>query len=88
MVQLREELTPCDIDDLPVIRVTGIVKPVFVHSEARDMKAMDSLLRIFFSNFTIEPVQDGTFKGSKVVYRLNEPWKGFVDSGNFVLGAA
>ena len=53
----------------------------------RDMKAMDSLLRIFFSNFTIEPVQKGTFKGSRVVYKLNEPWKGFVDSGNFVRGA-
>lgn len=53
----------------------------------RDMKAMDSLLRIFFSNFTIEPVQDGTFKGSKVAYKLNEPWKGFVENGNFVRGA-
>ncbi len=35
----------------------------------------------------LEPVQKGTFKGSKVVYKLNEPWKGFVDSVNFVRGA-
>ncbi len=53
----------------------------------RDMKAMDSLLRIFFSNFTIQPVQNGTFKGSKVAYKLNEPWNGFVENNDFVLGA-
>lgn len=53
----------------------------------RDMKAMDMLLRIFFSNFTITPATKGSFKGSKVVYKLNEPWAGFVENGNFVLGA-
>ena len=30
----------------------------------RDMKMMDVVLRVFFSNFTITPVADGTFKGS------------------------
>lgn len=53
----------------------------------RDMKVMNLLLRIFFSNFTITPATKGTFKGSTVTYKLNEPWKGFVDSGNFVRGA-
>lgn len=53
----------------------------------RDMKAMDALLRSFFSNFTITPITDGSFKGSSVSYKLNEPWKGFVENGDFVLGA-
>lgn len=51
------------------------------------MKTMDALLRIFFSNFTIHPIKDGTFKGSRVTYKLNEPWEGFIDNGDFVLGA-
>lgn len=53
----------------------------------RDMKAMDALLRIFFSNFTITPGENGFRKGSTVTYKLNEPWKGFVENGNFVRGA-
>ena len=53
----------------------------------RDMKEMNALLRIFFSNFIISPVQKGSFKGSAVSYKLNEPWKGFVENNNFVLGA-
>ena len=48
---------------------------------------MDALLRIFFSNFTITPGKDGFRKGSKVVHKLNEPWKGFVENNDFVLGA-
>jgi hypothetical protein len=50
-------------------------------------KAMDTLLRSFFSNFTINPIVDGSFKGSSVSYKLNEPWKGFVENDDFVLGA-
>ncbi len=53
----------------------------------RDMKTMDSLLRIFFSNFTIEPVQNGTFKGPRVTYKLKEPWAGFLKDGKLVHGA-
>lgn len=53
-----------------------------------DMKAMDTLLRIFFSNFTITPGENGFRKGSKVSYKLNEPWEGFVKSNDFVRGAA
>lgn len=53
----------------------------------RDMKTMDALLRIFFSNFTIFPVVKGGFKGSTVAYKLNEPWNGFVESNDFVRGA-
>ena len=53
----------------------------------RDMKVMDTFLRIFFSNFTITATNGDFRKGSKVSYKLNEPWAGFVENGNFVLGA-
>lgn len=52
-----------------------------------DMDVMDALLRIFFLNFTIEPNTDGTFKGSQVLYKLKEPWDGFLKDGKFVDGA-
>lgn len=53
----------------------------------RDMKTMDVLLRIFFSNFTITPGENSFRKGSTVAYKLNEPWDGFVNSNDFVCGA-
>lgn len=53
----------------------------------RDMETMDTLIRIFFSNFIIHPATKGTFKGATVSYELKEPWKGFVDNGDFVRGA-
>lgn len=53
----------------------------------QDMKAMDSLLRIFFSNFTITADENDFKQGSKVSYKLNEPYEGFVKSNDFVLGA-
>ena len=53
----------------------------------RDMKAMDALLRIFFSNFTITATNGDYRKGSQVSYKLNEPYNGFIESGDFVLGA-
>ena len=37
------------------------------------MSELDQLLKIFFSNFIIEPIKKDTFKGSKVSYKLNEP---------------
>jgi hypothetical protein len=46
-------------------------------SKIQDMAVRDALLRIFFSNFTITPPQEGNFKGSDVVYILKEPWAGF-----------
>jgi DNA invertase Pin-like site-specific DNA recombinase len=53
----------------------------------RNMQAMDTLLRIFFSNFTITAANGDFRKGSQVSYKLNEPYEGFVKNGNFVLGA-
>jgi len=52
-----------------------------------DMNELNQLLKIFFSNFIIEPIKKDTFKGSKVSYKLNEPWKGFIESNDFVCGA-
>ena len=52
-----------------------------------DMSELDQLLKLFFSNFIIEPIKKDTFKGSKVSYKLNEPWKGFIESNDFVCGA-
>lgn len=52
-----------------------------------DMNGLNQLLKIFFSNFIIEPIKKDTFKGSKVSYKLNEPWKGFIESNDFVCGA-
>jgi hypothetical protein len=54
----------------------------------RDMKVMDGLLRIFFSNFTITATGKDFRQGSEVVFEPKEPWKGFVVSGDFVRGAA
>lgn len=56
-------------------------------NKIRDMEQMDSLLRIFFSNFTIIPGEKSFRKGSEVTYILKEPWEGFMKNGDFVLGA-
>jgi site-specific DNA recombinase len=53
----------------------------------RDMQVMDTLLKIFFSNFTITPGENGFRKGSLVTIKLNEPWAGFVVANDFVRGA-
>ena len=53
----------------------------------RDMKAMDTLMRIFFSNFTITADGNDFKQGSKVTYKLNEPYEGFVSANEFVFGA-
>ena len=53
----------------------------------RNMEDMDKLLKYFFSNFTIIPTREGTFKGSNIGYKLKEPWNGFVKNNDFVCGA-
>lgn len=80
--KLVDDAIPTFEDYLKLLKLTPVIL-----GKIRDMKAMDELLRIFFSNFTIMPVQNGTFKGSKVTYKLNEPWDGFVNDDNFVSGA-
>ena len=48
------------------------------------MSELDQLLRVSFSNFIITPIKKDTFKESKVSYKLNEPWRGFIESNDFV----
>jgi DNA invertase Pin-like site-specific DNA recombinase len=52
-----------------------------------DMDVMDNLLRIFFSKFVINPNSGKFNKGSKAIYKLNEPWAGFILDKKFVIGA-
>lgn len=54
----------------------------------QDMEAMDAVLRIFFSNFTITPGSINFKQGSQVTYKLKEPWNGFLSANNFALGAS
>ena len=56
-------------------------------TKIKDMEVMDKLLRIFFSNFTIEPLDDKFKQGSKVTYNLKEPWAGFLLDEKLVHGA-
>ena len=51
------------------------------------MEDLDSLLKIFFSNFIITLTESGTFKESEITYKLNEPYEEFVKNDNFVSGA-
>lgn len=48
---------------------------------------MDDLLRIFFSNFTITADGKDFRQGSRVTYKLKEPWNGFLENKDFSLGA-
>jgi hypothetical protein len=52
------------------------------------MKAMDALLRTFFSNFTDTTTNEKFDKGSEVSYKLNEPYNGFIESDDIVNGAS
>ena len=76
-----KNIIPSFREDLKFINSTSIVI-----NKIHDMDTMNRLLRFFFSNFTIHPAKDGTFRGSTVTYKLNEPWKGFVYVNDFVLG--
>jgi len=73
--------------------VKWVIFGIFEHStpvilgKIRDMKQMDSFLRIFFSNFIITATGKDFRKGSKVSLKLKEPWQGFLDNNDFVRGA-
>ena len=55
-------------------------------AEMHDMKAMDKILRKFFSNFTITDLGRGAGQRYDISYYLNEPWLGFVKSDELVHG--
>ena len=58
-----------------------------IFEKSPKMADTDAILKIFFSNFLITPTKSGTFKGSEVAYKLNEPYEEFVKNDNFVCGA-
>jgi len=60
--------------------------PVILN-KMHDMEAMDALLRIFFSNFTITAKGKSFRQGSETTFNLKEPWLGFLKDGKFVSGA-
>ena len=55
-------------------------------SDMHDMKAMDLVLRKFFSNFTITDQGKQSQQRYKISYYLNEPWLGFIENDKFVYG--
>lgn len=58
-----------------------------IMGKMHDMKAMDKLVRTFFSNFTITATGKDFRQGSHIVGNLKEPWSGFLKDDNFVRGA-
>ena len=58
-----------------------------VLNKIHEMEAMNTVLRFFFSNFIVHPVSEESYKGSTVTFKLKEPWNGFLENGDFVLGA-
>ncbi len=59
----------------------GVILP-----KTHDMQVLDELLRKFFSNFTVKLTGVGKKQRSEVTHKLNEPWNGFVESNEFVIG--
>lgn len=51
-----------------------------------DISLLDNVLRKFFSNFTIKSTGAGKKQRCEITHKLNEPWEGFVKTGNFVRG--
>lgn len=50
------------------------------------MGYLDGVLRKFFSNFTVKSTGRGKEQRCEITHKLNEPWDGFVKSGNFDCG--
>lgn len=51
-----------------------------------DMKLLDQVLRKFFSNFTVKATGKGKQQRCEITHKLNEPWSGFIKTGDFVHG--
>ena len=66
---------------LELIKHTSVIL-----EEMHNMKAMDLLLREFFSNFTIKATGTGKQREYEIDYKLKEPYQGFLENGKFVLG--
>lgn len=55
-------------------------------TKTHDMGVLDENLKKFFSNFTVKQWGVGKKQRSEVTFNLNEPFAGFIKSGNFVRG--
>lgn len=55
-------------------------------TKTHDMGVLDDNLKKFFSNFTVKQWGVGKKQRSEVTFNLNEPFAGFIKSGNFVRG--
>lgn len=51
-----------------------------------DMRAMDIVLRNFFSNLTIKDLGRSAKQRYEIDYKLKEPYQGFLENGEFVCG--
>lgn len=54
--------------------------------KTHDMAVIDQVLRKFFSNFTVKTTGKGKQQRCEITHKLNEPWDGFVKSGDFDCG--
>lgn len=54
--------------------------------KSQNQELLDSILRIFFSNYTVKRTGTGKQQRYEIVHKLNEPWDGFIKSNDFVHG--
>lgn len=52
-------------------------------TKTHDMGVLDENLKKLFSNFTVKQWGVGKKQRSEVTFNLNEPFAGFIKSGNF-----
>lgn len=60
------------------------VSDVLLNEEESELK--DSVVRVFFSNFTVTADSFEYKRGYDITHKLKEPWYGFLKSNNFVHG--
>lgn len=51
--------------------------------KTQNYELLDNVLRIFFSNYTIKRFGTGKQQRYEITHKLNEPWDGFIKSGDF-----
>ena len=51
--------------------------------KTQNHELLDNVLRIFFSNYTIKRTGTGKQQRYEITHKLNEPWDGFIKSGDF-----
>jgi|GEM_PF-3875042 len=69
------------------VYVNNIIKLQNPHKPLEHIIDDPMLLGNFFLNFTVMPIGKNNFKGSEVVYKLKEPWSGFLENDDFLYGA-